>query len=154
MFVTLDVNLYIAPANSGVILDFINKLIVAGANDCHFDATDDTNRFAIIINTTETTTSNASDRFILLINPNSIAQITLPILLYLNNAINWDAKNISINISPIPFKLLVNNLITDLLFVICLVLAAYIILQITRANTTIYKIPLTNGELAPNNLLT
>ena len=141
-----------APVNSGVIFDFINNGINVGAKYVHFVDIDVTNKLEINITKNETIIRTINDKSIVFTRLNKFTVITLPIFVYLNNATNCDAKNTRTSISPIPFKLLVNSFITSLSSLTCFVVIPYTIEQIIIARETIYNIPLTNGEFAPNNL--
>ena len=141
-----------APVNSGVIFDFINNGINVGAKYVHFVDIDVTNKLEINITKNETIIRTINDKSIVFTRLNKFTVITLPIIVYLNNATNCDAKNTRTSISPIPFQLLVNSFITSLSSLTCFVVIPYTIEQIIIARETIYNIPLTNGEFAPNNL--
>ena len=153
-FDTLDESLNIAPVNSGVKLDFIHNGITQGVNNDHFVAVDDIRVPDNINAIQEINISITNEKLPFLIKLNRIVVKTSPILENLNIAINSAAKNIINNNSPILFKDPFNILIKSLSELICFVIIPYIKPHTNAAIDIMINIPLTNGELAPNNLLT
>ena len=132
----------------------MNNGIIPGTNICHFVAIDGTNNPATTIATNDNNINIINEKSPFLIKSNNNDVNTSPIFENLNIATNSAAQNV-INInSPILLTGLVNTLTKSFSVFICLVVTPYTTPHTNAANDTINNIPLTNGEFAPNSLLT